>query len=149
MPAGAEPPEELPLPPALETVALTGPGVDEPFGALASKPNSPLRRAGLLRGLRAPACAALRFGGVGVGVARLTATVATGVGVGVARLVALRFGFAAFGGSGVGLLVDGRDQRHGAGIAPVITHVAAPTPLRHRPSAAAAGPNRPPPVEIA
>ena len=38
----------------------------------------------------------------------------------------------------------------GAGSAPVITHAApAPTPLRHRPTIAAAGPRRPPPVEAA
>ena len=38
----------------------------------------------------------------------------------------------------------------GAGSAPVITQAApAPTPLRHRPRIAAAGPSRPPPLEAA
>ena len=88
----------------------------------------------------------MRFGGVGVALS--SATVATGVGVGAARLVALRLAFFS-GGFGSGFSSTTAISGAAAGIAPVITHVAAPTPLRHRPSAAAAGPSRPPPVETA
>ena len=53
-------------------------------------------------------------------------------------------GASAFGGSVTWAMIGG------AGSAPVITHAApAPTPLRHRPTIAAAGPSRPPPLEAA
>src|SRR5829696_2694601 len=146
------PPEGLPPPPTFDVFAVTAGGAVLFAAALSSKPNSALALATLAFGLGGGATWDLeRFGAFGGGVAVAVATVATrvGAGVGTARRAGLRFAWAfAFGASASGfgsaVAING-----GGGRAPVTMHVAAPTPLRQSPIAAAAGPKRPPPVDAA